>query len=169
MQTVEIETGIYLPPTAVYEVLLDFPGYAKYSKYLERVERVSGDGGPGTEYALRFEWGHLDYAVRSRVTAVDPPRQIDWTITSALTAEGQWRIESVSDSPPESTVTLVVNYEPNSVGPGDVGLPPFISFDWLVEEVQDLIMEEGKRVVDRLVTDLEGESRPIDLSVRTTQ
>jgi uncharacterized membrane protein len=168
VQTVEIETDIHLPPDDIYAVLLDLPGYAKYSKYLERVERMSGDGGPGTEYALRFEWGHLDYAVRSEVTAVEPPTQIDWTITSALAAQGHWQIESVSQTPPETLVRLVVNYEPNSVGPGDVGLPPFISFDWLIEEVQGLIMEEGKRVVDRLVTDLEGESRPVDLSVRTT-
>lgn len=171
METVEIRTLVYLPPEEVYDFLLDFPGYARYSKYLRRVERTRGDGGPGTRYALRFEWWRLSYTARSEVTAVDPPERIDWAVTKDVEAAGRWLVEPVperaGDHEHATRVTLEVEYDTDSVGPELVDLPRLTSFSWVVRQVQDLIVEEGERVVERIVADLEGRRRDVDLTVRT--
>ena len=92
VDAVEVSTVIYLPPEEVYDFLVDFPGYANYSKYLTDVRR-HGDGSPGTEYDLRFEWWKLAYTARSRVTGVSPPTRIDWEIVKDLSAHGFWHVE----------------------------------------------------------------------------
>ncbi|MFB6111996.1 MAG: SRPBCC family protein [Halobacteriaceae archaeon] len=175
METLEIGTLVYLPPEEVFEFLIDFPGYARYSKYLQRVKTLSGDGGPGTEYALRFQWWKLSYTARSRVTSVDAPDRIDWEVTKDIDASGRWLLKEVEEAAgaetPQDTATcvkMVVDYDPSSVGRGIIDLPRFVSFSWVIDQVQDLIVEEGERVVERIVADLEGERRPVDLSVRTS-
>lgn len=171
METVEIQTLVYLPPEEVFEFLLDFPGYAQYSKYLRRVRTVSGTGGPGTQYALHFEWWRLSYVARSLVTDIDRPNRIDWSVTKDIEAEGRWEIESVSEEAEDynhaTSVTLTVEYAPDSVGPGIIDLPRLVSFGWVVDRVSDLIIEEGERVVERIVADLEGQQRDVTLSVCT--
>ncbi|QLC34063.1 SRPBCC family protein [Halarchaeum sp. CBA1220] len=187
MKTVEVSTTVYAPREEVYDFLLDFPGYADYSKHLESV-RADGDGGPGTEYHLTFAWWKLDYTLHSRVTDVERPERIDWEVTKDLDAAGQWLVEEPeaddgrSDAGGGATdegdaggegatgdadacrVRLVVTYDPNSAD-GVLDLPMFVSLDWVIEKVADLVVEEGERVVERVVADLEGERRRVDLDV----
>ena len=172
VDNVEVSTVVYLPPPEVYEFIVDFPNYAEYSKYLERV-RADGDGGPGTRYALRFAWWKLTYTAHTRVTDIGPPERVDWTTIKDIDADGSWQIEEVPDEvPPEvdadtaSRVTLYVEFDPDSVGAVD--LPRFVSTGWVVEKVTPLIQEEAERVVERIVADLEGESRPVELTVSAT-
>lgn len=169
MDTFAVSTVVYLPPEPVYEFLLDFPRYANYSKHLRSV-RQRGDGTPGTEYDLRFAWWKLGYTARSRVTDVDPPARIDWEITRDLAARGAWVIEPAPEAAPpdRETVTrvrLVVNYDPETVDEGILDLPLLVSFDWVVGKVEGLIVREGERVVERVVADLEGEPRPVELRI----
>jgi hypothetical protein len=91
-----VRTVVYGRPERVYEFLTDFPGYARYSKYLTSVRQSGGDGGPGTRYALTFEWWRLSYTARSEVTGVDPPRRIDWRLTKDIDASGYWAIDPLS-------------------------------------------------------------------------
>jgi len=161
-------TVAYLPPEEAYDFLLDFPGYANYSKHLRAVDQ-RGDGSPGTRYRLRFAWWKLTYTAHSEVTGVDPPDRIDWEVTKDIEAHGRWEIEEVE--PPEgrehaTEVRFVVEYEPDTVHSGIFDLPALVSMDWVVEKVIGLIREEGKRVVERVVADLEGEKRPVDVEVR---
>lgn len=171
METVEIQTLVYLPPEEVFEFLLDFPGYARYSKYLRKVDTITGNGGPGTEYALQFQWWRLSYTARSAVTEVSRPNRIDWRVTEDIDARGHWRVESVSDEVDNEAsatrVTLKVDYQPESVGPEIIEVPRLVSFRWILNRVTDLIVEEGERVVTRIVADLEGERRDVELSVQT--
>lgn len=167
-----MSTLVYLPPEEVYEFLLAFPGYANYSKYLQRV-RQYGDGGPGTEYDLRFAWWKLTYTARSRVTDVDPPERIDWRVVKDIDAVGVWSVEADPDrarDPDGSAcrVRFVVEYDPDSVEPGSISLPRFVSLGWVIERVTPLIVEEAERIVERVVADLEGESREVDLVVHET-
>ena len=92
MDELVVRTEVYADPETVYEFLLDFPRYGRYSEYLESVRTIEGDGGPGTRYALRFSWWKLNYTAHSRVTGVDPPKRIDWTITKDIDAGGCWRV-----------------------------------------------------------------------------
>lgn len=185
MDRVEVSTVVYLPAEDVYEFLLAFRGYADYSEYLESV-RQFGDGGAGTEYALRFEWWKLHYTARSAVTEVDPPRRIEWRILKDLDASGRWLIDPMEDdgspqgdtggsteggtdgSAPRTEVTFVAEYAPGSADDGIVDLPRFVSLGWVVERIKPKIREEAERIVRRVVADLEGETRDVELRIETT-
>lgn len=171
MDTIEVSTTVARPPRVVFAFLRDFTGYAAYSKYLREVA-IDGDGDVGTEYRLRFGWWKLTYDAFTRVTGLDEPNTLDWVVTEDLDARGQWVVESADgddsvqfDGGGGSRVSLVVEYDPASVSSGIVDLPALVSMDWVVGVVVDLIEEEGRRVVRRVVADLEGEPRDVELTV----
>lgn len=169
MDAVEVSTVVYLPPEEVYEFLIDFPRYANYSKYLAEVDQY-GDGSPDTKYDLCFEWWKLSYIARSRVTEVDPPGRIDWEITTDLRAHGHWRVDHVpEEAPPDretaSRVWLHVAFDPGSVDKGAIELPAFVSLGWVVNKIKPLISNEAERIVERIVADLEGEPRDVELTI----
>jgi uncharacterized protein YndB with AHSA1/START domain len=168
---VEVSTLVYLPPEDVYEFLVDFPRYARYSKHLAEV-RQYGDGEPGTEYELVFEWWKLRYAVRSRVESVDPPERIDWAITKDIDAAGYWAIEEVPEqAPPDretaSRVRLRVDFHPETANTDALNLPMFVNLSWVIEKVKPKIQAEAERVVRRIVADIEGEPRDVDLEIHS--
>lgn len=172
MDTVEVSTVVYVPREEIYEFLLDFPGYARYSEYLREV-RQRGDGSPGTEYALTFAWWKVTYTARAAVVDVDPPTQIDWELVDDLDARGNWSVEHVPEETPDdeetaNRVTFEVEFDLGSAGPGLLDLPRFISLGRVVEKAKPLVKEEAERVVERIVADLEGERRPVELDIRTT-
>lgn len=175
MDELAVSTAVYCPPEEIYGFLVDFPRYANYSKHLTDVARTEGDGSPGTRYALRFAWWKLSYTVRSEVTAVDPPERIDWRIVRGLDATGRWEIEPLDDPPADAPadaewacrVRFLVSFDPRSADVDSLDLPRFISLDWVVEKLEPALEREARRVVERAVEDLEGERRPIDLTVRT--
>jgi uncharacterized membrane protein len=169
VESVNVSTVVYLPPEEVYEFLLDFPRYARYSEYLQEVT-ADGDGGPGTRYDLTFGWWKLTYTAHSEVTGVDPPERIDWRLVEDIDAEGYWEIEPEPDTAPPDAETacrvrLVVAFDPDSADAGVVELPAFVSLDWLIDKVRPKIRAEAKQVVERIVADLEGERREVELTV----
>jgi uncharacterized membrane protein len=169
VDAVELATVVYLPPEEVYDFLVDFPGYARYSKYLTDVS-VDGEGGPGTVYDITFSWWKLSYTARSRVTDVEPPNHVDWRLIKDIDATGYWHVEAVD--PPEdrdhaSEVTFRVEFRPESADASALDLPSFVSLDWVVRKVKPKVRDEAERVVRRVVADLEGEPRAVDLDVRT--
>ncbi|MFB6206142.1 MAG: SRPBCC family protein [Haloglomus sp.] len=173
MDTVEVSTVVYISPEAAHEFLVDFPGYARYSEYLERVDQY-GDGGPGTEYDLHFAWWKLSYTARSRVVAVEPSERVDWAVIEDIDARGRWLIEELpaEEVPPDrehaTRVRLQVQFLPDSADESAIDLPGFVSLGWVIEKVKPLIQEEAERVVRRIVADLEGEQREVDLEIHTT-
>jgi len=170
VQRLEVATDVYADRETVYEFLLSFTRYAQYSEYLEAVTR-HGDGSPGTEYDLRFSWWRLAYTARSRVIDVDPPDRIEWELVDDLAARGAWIVEeAAADGGPDADgpatrVRLVVEYDPTSADGDTLGLPRVLSVDALVDRVAPLAREEAERVVERIVADLEGEPRPVELEV----
>ena len=164
MQRLEVATDVYADRETVYEFLLSFPGYAEYSEHLDSVT-THGDGDPGTEYDLHLAWWRISYTARSRVTAVDPPERIDWCLVGGLTARGAWVIEPLDGDETGSHVRLVVDYDPSSADSSTLGLPRLLSIDALVDRARPIVREEAERVVERVVADLEGEPRSVDLTV----
>lgn len=165
----EVSTVVYCSKAEVYEFLLDFPRYTRLSKHLREVSQ-DGDGSPGTEYDLTFAWWKLTYTAHSRVTDVDPPDRIDWELTKDLDAQGCWLLEDEPDTDREAAtrVRLLVEFDPHSAKSDAIDLPRFVSLSWVIDKVRPLIQGEAERVVRRLVADLEGESRPVDLVIHTT-
>jgi uncharacterized membrane protein len=165
VDTVEVSTEVYLPPGEVHEFLLDFPGYAEYSEHLTAV-RQHGDGTPGTEYELDFAWWKLSYTARSRVTDVEAPERIDWRVVKDVEAAGHWAVERVEEE--TTRVSFVVEYHPDSAEEDSFDLPPFVSLDRVVETVKPKVEAEAERVVRRIVADLEGERRPVEVEIETS-
>ena len=170
MDRVAVSTEVHVSPEEMYDFLVDFPRYANYSKHLRSVEQ-RGDGSPGTEYDLHFAWWKLTYTARSKVTAAEPPTRLEWRVIKDLAARGEWSVAPVDD-PPEgvedaSRVELVVRFDPNSADAGTIDLPRFVSLSWVVERVRPKIQAEAERVVERIVADLEGEPRDVDLTIET--
>ena len=175
-----MSTEVYADPEEVYAFLLDFPRYANYSEYLREVRTVTGDGGPGTRYALTFAWWKISYTARSEVTGVEPPERIDWEITKDIDAGGCWRVTPAeTDEGDEATdeetadpsddapceVALEVEFDPGSASSDALDLPRLVSFDWVLKKAIPLIRSEAERVVERAVQDLEGSTRDVDLDV----
>ncbi len=170
MDSIEVSTVVYLSPEEIYDFLIDFPRYTNYSEYLTGVDR-HGDGSPSTVYDLHFTWWKLTYTARSRVTNTDSPERIDWEITKDIDAHGYWDIEE--RDPPEgrehaSKVRLRIEFDASSADPTGLDLPRLVSLSWVIEKVKPLIEREAERVVERAVADIEGERRPVDLTVHTT-
>ena len=166
MDTVTAETTVFVPAEEVFEFLSDFPGYARYSSYLESVAQL-GDGGEGTSYRLTLSWWKLTYPITTVVTELDPPHSIHWKTTSAIDAAGSWQVEPIyaEGEAPETQVTLTINYNTATSSVQGIDLPRFISTQWVINRVKPLVEPEAKRIVKRIVTDLEGEERPIDLTI----
>lgn len=173
MDELVVSTVVYLPPEETYDFLVDFPRYATYSEHLSDVVRRSGDGGAGTRYALRFAWWKLTYTVESEVTEVDPPNRIEWRIVENLDASGRWRVEGLDELPEDapadattaSRVSMEVAYDPGSANENTISLPRFASLGWVVDKIRPAITSEAETVVERVVADLEGEPRSVDLAV----
>ncbi|PSQ56673.1 polyketide cyclase [Halobacteriales archaeon SW_8_68_21] len=178
MDELVVSTEVYADPEAVYAFLLDFPQYANYSEYLREVTTVSGDGGPGTQYALTFAWWKISYTARSEVTRVEPPERIDWEITKDIDAGGRWRVtpHETGDGDEDATdgdadagapceVALEVEFDPGSASSDALDLPQLVSFDWVLKKAIPLIRSEAERVVEHAVRDLEGSARDVDLDV----
>ncbi|WP_121822151.1 type II toxin-antitoxin system RatA family toxin [Halostella salina] len=170
METVELSTLVHLPPEEVYDFLVDFPRYANYSEHLREVRR-HGDGSPGTEYDLEFAWWKLTYTARSRVVAAEPPERIDWKLVKDVDAAGAWEVEEAADeAPPDaetaSRVVLRIQVDVDSAR-GGLGLPRFVSFDWVVEKLKPKLRTEAEAIVERIVADLEGQRRSVDLRIHT--
>jgi hypothetical protein len=175
VQRLEVATDVFAEPEPVYDLLRSFTGYANYSEHLDDVVR-HGDGGPGTEYDIALSWWRLSHTVRSEVTGVDPPNVVDWRLVSALDAHGSWLIDPATDTlsdaeppadgGPVTRVRFVVEYDPGSVDADVLGLSRLVPMDTVIEKAKPKLREEVTAIVERVVEDLEGKPRPVDLEVR---
>lgn len=163
VDTIEVSTTVERSPAVVFSFLRDFTRYADYSKHLRKVA-ASGDGGVGTRYRLRFGWWRLTYDAFTRVTGIEEPTVIEWEVTRDVDAHGRWAVEPIGEGE-RSRVRLIVTYDPASVSAGMLDVPRIVSLDWVVTKAVGLIEAEGRRVVERVVEDLEGEARSVDLTV----
>ena len=169
MDEIRLSTVVHVPPEEAYSFLTDFPGYARYSKHLTHVS-AHGDGGPGTEYDIHLQWWKLNYTVRTQVTDADPPTTVDWKVVEDLRARGRWRVEDAPSAAPDdvesaSQVYLEIHFDPDSADSGMLDLPRFVSLDWVIQKIKPLVQREAEKVVERIVADLEGEPRSVDLTI----
>ncbi|WP_254862393.1 SRPBCC family protein [Halovivax gelatinilyticus] len=169
MDRILLSTVVYREPAAVFEAVRSFSNYPAYAEHLDEVT-CDGDGGVGTRYGLHFSWWKLSYTVRSAVTEIDEPRRLGWKLTADLDATGEWRIEPLEpDGRPDideaSRLYFEVRYDPHSADPDTVSLPRFVSLDWVVRRVRPRLYDEAERVLGRLVEDVEGDSRNVELVV----
>jgi uncharacterized membrane protein len=166
VDTVEVWTDVAASPAEIYDFVLDFEGYPAYSDHLKSV-LVDGDGSPGTTYDFTLSWWKVSYTARSVITALDPPHRIEWRLASKLDAHGAWEIEPRSEDGSEDRcrVTWRASYDPESVTGDVVDLPGFVSLGWVLSKVRPVVVSEVNTLVEAAIADLEGERRPVNLSV----
>lgn len=161
MEEVSVSTEVYVPPSEAFAFLRDFDGYAEYSPYLENV-RQFGTGEVGTEYELTATWWRIDYRARTEVTGIVPPHRIEWRVLDVIDAEGDWVVEEIDGG---SRVTLLIRFDAQSADTGAVSLPRFVSIGWVIDRVKPLVRKEAEAIVERIVADLEGEPRDVQLDI----
>ncbi len=174
MKSLEVSTVTYVEADEAYEFLLDFPGYAEYTDYITDVTQ-DGDGGAGTGYEIEFSWWRLSYTAETEVTNVDSPTEMEWEVQKDIDAKGKWLVEELDeddfpeDAPEDATdaceVTLVIYYDDGSVSSDAINLPRFVSLGTVIKKVTPIVSQEGEKVVERVVEDLEGEERDVDLNI----
>ena len=168
MDEVILETELRVPPAKTFDFLRDFPGYVRYSSYLDDVSQ-HGDGSVGTRYELLLSWWKLSYTAHTEVTAIEEPHRIEWRVLRAVDARGHWAIEPIDPPGQDGTHSLVrlyIQYDPASADPGAIDIPRLVSLGWIVDRVKPLIVPEAESIVERIVADLEGEPRPVDLDIQ---
>ena len=169
MDRILLSTLVYRSPEEVFPILRSFERYPRYTEYLQSV-RADGDGGDGTIYDLRFRWWKLSYTARSEVREVEAPSRLAWRLRKDIDAAGEWRVEpepesARADDETASRVYFEVTYDPHSADPDAISLPRLVSLDWVVRKIQPKLLEEAERVVRRLVAEIEGEPRDVELVV----
>lgn len=169
MDRLDVSTVVYVPRERAFEFLLDFPGYAGYTDFLQEV-RQHGDGAPGTRYDLVLAWWKLTYTVTSQVTGVEPPSRIDWALED-FDVDGAWQVEEISDGELDGVRTegcrirLLASLDRSALANGGLDLPLFVSLDGVLNRIAPRVRDEVRTVLQAVVTDLEGEPRPVDLTV----
>lgn len=169
MDRILLSTLVYRPPEEVFPYVRSFTDYPRYSEHLKDV-RVHGDGDVGSVYDLKLAWWKLSYTARSEVVAVDAPSSLEWRLTNDLDARGEWRVEPEPESAPEgeetaSRIYFEAVYDPHSADENALSLPRFVSLDWVVKKVEPKLLGEAEEVVQRLVADIEGRPREVELTV----
>ncbi|SFS69808.1 SRPBCC family protein [Halostagnicola kamekurae] len=172
MDRILLSTVAHRPPADVFPFVVSFTDYHRYTEHLESVrKRREGDeNGVGSVYDLRLTWWKLGYTARSEVVAVDDPHTLEWELRKDLDARGTWRVEAEPEAAPDgvetaSRIYFEAVYDPHSADGNAISLPPFVSLDWVVGKVQPRLLEEARGVVRRLVADIEGEQRDVELTV----
>ncbi|AXR81018.1 SRPBCC family protein [Natrarchaeobaculum sulfurireducens] len=169
MDRILLSTVAYRSPEEVFPYVCSFKEYPRYTNHLEEV-RVHGDGGVGSVYDLRLGWWKLTYTARSKVVDITEPESLEWRLVNDIDARGTWRVEAEPESaPPDvetaSRIYFEAMYDPHSANKDAISLPRFVSLDWVIKKVRPRLLNEAQTVVERLVADIEGSHRDVELTI----
>ena len=133
----------------IFAALLDIENFPEWALGLAGVRALDADGRktarvePGTSLEFVLEAAGLSHTVVSEVTAVEPPRLLEWRYVSGATGSGGWCIERVSPNTVE--MTLATDYAVRPAWLNRIGHRPF--FRRLTE---DLLRRSIRRFERRL-------------------
>ncbi len=169
MDRILLSTLAHRSPEEVFPYVRSFADYPRYTDHLKEV-RINGDGGVGSVYDLRLAWWKLAYTARSKVTEISAPESLRWQLVNDIDARGEWRVEPEPDSAPAdaetaSRIYFEAVYDPHSADENAISLPRFVSLDWVVRKVEPKLLDEAETVVERLVADIEGRRRDVELTI----
>src|SRR6056297_873671 len=164
-----LSTLAHRSPEEVFPHVRSFADYPRYTDHLKEV-RINGDGAVGSVYDLTLTWWKLSYTARSKVIDITPPHSLEWRLVNDIDARGEWRVEpepesAPADAPTASRIYFDAIYNPHSANTNAISLPRFVSLDWVIDKVEPKLLAEAETVVERLVTDIEGQRRDVELTV----
>lgn len=164
-----LSTLAHRSPEEVFPHVRAFADYPRYTDHLKEV-RINGDGDAGSVYDLTLTWWKLSYTARSKVIDITPPESVKWRLVNDIDARGEWRVEpepesAPTDAPTASRIYFDAIYNPYSADTNAIALPRFVSLDWVIDKVEPKLLTEAETVVERLVADIEGQRRDVELTV----
>ena len=136
-------------PDRIFAALLDVENFPEWALGLAAVRALDAEGRetarvePGTNLEFNLEAAGLSHTVVSEVTAVEPPRLLEWRYVSGATGSGGWRIERFSPTTVE--MTLATDYAVRPAWLNRIAHRPF--FRRLTE---DLLRRSIRRFEHRL-------------------
>ncbi|MDP9437868.1 MAG: SRPBCC family protein [Actinomycetota bacterium] len=86
-------------PERIFAALLDVGSFPEWAVGLAGVRALDADGRetariqPGTNLEFVLEAAGLTHTVVSEITAVEPPRLLEWRYVRGATGSGGWRVE----------------------------------------------------------------------------
>ena len=168
METVEASTLVYLSPEEIYEYLVDLRQFEDYSKYITDISREGDE--PLSEYEITVSWWKIGYTARVEITDVEPPNRIDWKLVKSIDANGYIEIEHVPEEAPEGRpdacrVVFHGEFDPDTVTAESLDLPRVVPVSMLVNKVAPKAEPGARVIIGRIVSNMEGEKRSIDLTV----
>ncbi len=86
-------------PDRIFAALLDIESFPEWAVGLAGVRALDAEGRqtarvqPGTNLEFVLEAAGLTHTVVSEITAVEPPRLLEWRYVRGATGSGGWRVE----------------------------------------------------------------------------
>ena len=133
----------------VFAALLDVKTFPEWAvglggvRSLDAGGRETGEILPGTTLEFVLSAAGLTHTVASEITAIDPPRLLEWRYTSGAAGSGGWLVEEAG--PGTVRMTLATDYRVNPAWLNAVAHRPF--FRGLTE---DLLRRSIRRFEHRL-------------------
>jgi hypothetical protein len=168
VETVEASTLVYLSPEEIYDYLSDLRQFEDSSKYVTDINREGDD--PLSLYEITVSWWKIGYTARVEITDVDPPNRIDWKLVKSVDAHGYFEIEHVPEEAPEGRpdacrVVVHGEFDPDTVTAEALDLPKLIPVSRIIDKVAPKAEPAARIIGGRIVSDMEGEKRSIELTV----
>jgi len=136
-------------PDRIFAALLDIKSFPEWAVGLAGVRALDADGRetahvqPGTNLEFVLEAAGLRHTVVSEITAVEPPRLLEWRYVRGATGSGGWHLEQSGANTVE--MTLATDYGVSPAWLNKVAHRPF--FRRLTE---DLLRRSIRRFEQRL-------------------
>ena len=136
-------------PDRIFAALLDVESFPEWAVGLAGVRALDVEGRqtacvePGTNLEFVLEAAGLGHTVVSEITAVEPPRILEWRYVSGATGSGGWRVER--SGPNAVEMTLATDYAVRPAWLNRIAHRPF--FRGLTE---DLLRRSIRRFERRL-------------------
>ena len=133
----------------VFAALLDVKTFPEWAvglggvRSLDAGGRETGEILPGTTLEFVLSAAGLTHTVASEITAIEPPRLLEWRYTSGAAGSGGWLVEEAG--PGTVRMTLATDYRVNPAWLNAVAHRPF--FRGLTE---DLLRRSIRRFEHRL-------------------
>ena len=133
----------------IFAALLDIESFPEWAVGLAGVRALDAEGRetarvePGTKLEFVLEAAGLSHTVVSEITAVEPPRLLEWRYVSGATGSGGWRVERVGPNTVE--MSLATDYAVRPAWLNRIAHRPF--FRGLTE---DLLRRSIRRFERRL-------------------
>ncbi len=136
-------------PDRIFAALLDVKSFPEWAVGLggitatDAAGRETSDMIPGTTLTFLLRAAGLSHTVVSEITAVEPPRRLEWRYVKGASGSGEWHVEQTGPSTVE--MSLATDYAVQPAWLNRIAHRPF--FRGLTE---DLLRRSIRRFEERL-------------------